>query len=194
MPWLYFSQNDKPHLAWTKNWQARIQERLMALETVQIGPGCFVAPEARIFAEPRRPVVIGAGVSIAAHAYVHGPVELADGVSLNPYVWIEGGRAGVFVGKGSRLATHVRIMAFEHGFAPDAPIAEQPTRSLGVHLGADVWVGAGVGITDGVRIGDHAIIAMGAVVTRDVPEWAIVAGVPARIIGDRRTWSGPTPT
>ncbi len=44
-----------------------------------------------------------------------------------------------------------------------------------------------VGIPDEVHIGDHAVVAMGAVVTRDVPAWAIVAGVPARVQGDRRT-------
>jgi acetyltransferase-like isoleucine patch superfamily enzyme len=50
-----------------------------------------------------------------------------------------------------------------------------------------VWIGANAGITDGVRIGDHAVVAMGAVVTKDVPDWAIVAGLPAVVVGDRRT-------
>ena len=60
---------------------------------------------------------------------------------------------------------------------------EQPVTSRGIVLGADVWVGANAGITDGVTVGDHAVIAMGAVVTKDVPAWAVVAGVPARVIG-----------
>lgn len=58
--------------------------------------------------------------------------------------------------------------------------------SRGITLGVDVWVGANAGITDGVTVGDHAVIGMGAVVTSDVPPWAIVGGVPARVIGDRR--------
>jgi acetyltransferase-like isoleucine patch superfamily enzyme len=51
-----------------------------------------------------------------------------------------------------------------------------------------VWIGANAGITDGVRIGDHAVVGMGAVVTADVPDWAVAGGVPARILGDRRRW------
>lgn len=49
-------------------------------------------------------------------------------------------------------------------------------------------VAAEVRITDGVQIGNHAVVAMGAVVCNDVPEWAIVGGVPARVLGDRRNW------
>ena len=49
-----------------------------------------------------------------------------------------------------------------------------------------MWIGANAGVTDGVTIGDHAVVAMGAVVTRDVAPWSIVAGVPAAKIGDRR--------
>ncbi len=70
--------------------------------------------------------------------------------------------------------------------APDRPIRAQPVRSRGITVGEDVWMGANAGVTDGVEIGPHAVVGMGAVVTRDVPAWAIVGGAPARIIGDRR--------
>ena len=67
-----------------------------------------------------------------------------------------------------------------------------PLRSQGIDIGRDVWVGANAGITDGVRIGDGAVVAMGAVVTRDVPPGAVVAGVLARVIGERSTWGAET--
>lgn len=49
-------------------------------------------------------------------------------------------------------------------------------------IGDDVWIGTNAMVLDGVRIGNHAVVAAGAVVTKDVPEYAIVGGVPAKII------------
>lgn len=185
MPWLYFSLKPK-HLEWAEPWQAQVQAALQAKETVAIGPGCFIAPEAAIFGEPGRRVQLGAKCSVAAHAFLHGPLTLGDGVSINARASLDGGAKGITIGAGTRIASGACLYAFDHGLSPERTIAEQPVTSRGIVLGEDVWVGAQAGITDGVTVGDHAVIAMGAVVTRDVPPWAIVAGVPARVIGDRR--------
>jgi acetyltransferase-like isoleucine patch superfamily enzyme len=187
MPWLYFSLKPR-HREWAEAWQREVQERLRRLETVEIAEGCFIAPEAKLFAEPGRTIHIGPGVSIAAEAFVHGPVWLEAGVSLNARVSLDGGAGGIRIGEGSRIATGATLYAFDHGLEPSRPVREQPVTSRGIVLGKDVWVGANAGVTDGVHIGDHAVVGMGAVVTRDVPAWAIVAGVPARVIGDRRHW------
>ena len=186
MPWLWLEA--KPSIrAWAEPWQAEIQARLRALEAVEIGEGCFIAPEARIFAEPNRPVRIGDRVTIAAEAFLHGPITLGDDVSINARVSMDGGRAGIRIGAGVRIATDAKLFAFDHGIDPSDEIGRQPVRSQGITIGRDVWIAAGAGVTDGVTIGDHAVVGMGAVVTRDVPAWAIVAGVPARVIGDRRS-------
>jgi acetyltransferase-like isoleucine patch superfamily enzyme len=172
--------------AWAQPWQDELQARLRALEAVDIGAGCFIAPQAKLFAEPKRPIVLGDRVTIAAEVFLHGPITLGDDVSINPRVNMDGGRVGIRVGAGTRIATAVNIFAFDHGIAADAEIRAQPVRSRGITIGRDVWIGAGAGVTDGVTIGDHAVVGMGAVVTRDVPAWAIVGGVPAVVIGDRR--------
>jgi acetyltransferase-like isoleucine patch superfamily enzyme len=185
MPWLYFTLKPEQRV-WAEAWQARVQARLAALETITFGEGCFVAPEARLFAEPRRPIAVGPRTTIAAEVFLHGPIALGADVSLNPRVVIDGGSRGVTVGDDTRIATGVTIYGFDHRMEPDRPIRAQPVRSRGVRIGRDVWIGAGAGITDGVTVGDHAVVAMGAVVTRDVEPWAIVGGVPARVIGDRR--------
>lgn len=189
MPWLYFSL--KPHhREWVDAWQREVQQRFRELETVTIGEGCFIAPEAKLFAEPFRTLVIGDGCSIAADAFVHGPIVLGSGVSLNARVSLDGGSAGITIGDGTRIATGAALYAFDHGIAPDRPIRGQPVRSRGIRVGSDVWIGANAGVTDGAEIGDHAVVGMGAVVTRDVPPWAIVAGSPARVVGDRRERPG----
>jgi acetyltransferase-like isoleucine patch superfamily enzyme len=186
MPWLYFQA--KPEIrAWAMPWQRAIHARLASLEHVFIHEDAFIAPSARIFAEPQRPVHVAAGASVAADCFVHGPVMLGEHASLNPRVTVDGGRAGVRIGKDTRIATGATLFAFDHGLDEGALIRAQPTRSLGIEIGQDVWIGANAGITDGVRIHDHAVVGMGAVVTRDVEAYVIVGGVPARPIGDRRT-------
>ena len=185
MPWLYFTLKAK-HRLWAEAWQAEVQAFLRDQETVEIGAGCFIAPEAALFGEPGRPVIIGDGCAIAAQAFLHGPIQLAKGVSINAGARLDGGAKGIVIGEGTRIASGAAIYAFDHGMAPDRAIRDQPVVSKGIVIGADCWIGANAGITDGVRIGDHAVVAMGAVVTRDVSDWAIVAGVPAQVIGDRR--------
>ena len=186
MPWLYFALKAR-HRAWAEAWQAEVQARLIAQETIQVGQGSFIAPDAGIFGEPGRDVVIGDRCAIATQAFLHGPITLGNDVSVNVGARLDGGRKGLVVGDGTRIASGAALYAFDHGLRPDRDLREQPVRSRGIRVGRDVWIGANAGITDGVIIGDHAVVAMGAVVTRDVAEWAIVAGVPAVVIGDRRS-------
>jgi carbonic anhydrase/acetyltransferase-like protein (isoleucine patch superfamily) len=69
--------------------------------------------------------------------------------------------------------------------ARDRPIAEQPLPREGVEIEEDCWLGAGVIVVDGVRIGRGSVVGAGAVVTKDLPPWTLAAGVPARPIGTR---------
>lgn len=184
MPWMY-PRLKAADRAWATAWQRTIHEQLMAFEDVVIAPGAFVAPSARLFAEPGRRVTVGEGVCVGHEVFIHGPASIGDDVTLNPRVVIEGGKAGVTLGAGCRVATGARLFAFDHGMASGQSIREQPVRSRGIRVGADVWIGAGAGVTDGVTVGDGAVIAMGAVVTRDVAAGAKVGGVPATVIGAR---------
>jgi acetyltransferase-like isoleucine patch superfamily enzyme len=185
MPWLYFSLKAK-HLAWAKPWQDAIQQQLRQLETIQIGEQCFIAPQAQLFAEPGRDISIGNQCMIGADVFMHGPIQLGDEVAINHGCSLDGGRNGIKIGNQTRIANNVTIYAFNHGMSPDTPIYKQPATSKGVVIGQDVWIGAQAGIVDGVTIGAHAVIGMGCIVTKDVPDYAIVGGNPARVIGDRR--------
>lgn len=165
---------------WAEAWQREVHAALTRYEDVVIDPSAFVSPDAHLFAEPGRAIVIGPGAAVGAEVFVHGPVTVGAHTSLNPRVVLDGGRAGVVLGQGVRVATGASLFAFDHGTAADLPIREQPVRSRGIRVGDDVWIGANAGITDGVTVGDGAVVAMGAVVTHDVEPGWLVGGVPAR--------------
>lgn len=86
---------------------------------------------------------------------------------------------GVSLGGGCQIGHNVVFATLNHGLAPED---RQTTYPAPITLGKNVWVGSNSTILQGVTIGDNAVIAAGAVVTKDVPENTIVGGVPARII------------
>jgi len=114
------------------------------------------------------PIVIGEGCDIGANTLI----TAASGVYLEPAVLIAG---NCYIG-GSRYVTE-RL---------DVPIMHQGWYSRGpVHIGTGTWLGAGVTVLDGVRIGRGCIVGAGSVVTRDLPDHSVALGVPARRMQQR---------
>ncbi len=81
------------------------------------------------------------------------------------------------------MGPRVSLLAEQHVIdRVDIPMREQGTRRKGIIIEDDVWLGANCCVLDGVTVGRGAVVGAGAVVTKDVPPFAIVGGVPARII------------
>ena len=181
MPWLYYSLKPK-HRAWAEAWQQEYQDYLMQMETVEIGKNCFISPLAHIFAERGRKIVIGDNTFIAADCTLHGPLDIGREVAINHHCILDGGRVGIKLHDQVRIAAYSHLYAFDHGMDLDTPIYQQPVRSQGIEIGRDVWLGAHVGIKDGVSIAEHAIVGMNSMVTKNVAAREVVAGNPARFI------------
>jgi acetyltransferase-like isoleucine patch superfamily enzyme len=105
-------------------------------------------------------------------------------------VSLDGGRKGIAIGNNTRIAAYSYAYAFNHGMQADRLICDQAVTSQGIQIGNDVWIGANTGIVDGVKIGDHAVVGMGSIVTKSVADYTKVAGNPARIIGNRAASTG----
>jgi maltose O-acetyltransferase len=115
-----------------------------------------------------------------AHFTSRGRVEIGTGTTLDRNAWLDG-RGGLFIG--DHVATGPGVMFLTADHDPQCP--QFSGRLEPVRVGDRAWLGARALVLPGVTIGEGAIVAAGAVVTRDVPPYAIVGGVPARIIGQR---------
>ncbi|QIC76368.1 MULTISPECIES: DapH/DapD/GlmU-related protein [Acinetobacter] len=181
MPWLYWSLKPKNRV-WAEAWQKDYQAYLMEMETVEIGENCFISPLAHIFAEPGRKIIIGDNTFIAADCTLHGPLHIGSEVAINHHSILDGGRVGIKIHDQVRIAAYCHLYAFDHGMDLAQPIYQQPVRSQGIEIERDVWLGAHVGVKDGIKIGAHAVVGMHSMVTKDIESRAIVAGNPARLI------------
>lgn len=89
----------------------------------------------------------------------------------------------VCIGNHVNLAQGVVVSGLNHNFKdPNRRIDEQGVSTSLVTINDDVWIGANSVITAGVSIGRHSVVAAGSVVTKDVPEYSVVAGSPAKVI------------
>jgi acetyltransferase-like isoleucine patch superfamily enzyme len=138
-------------------------------------------------------VWIGDGTKIRCH---EGVVEIGDKTVLGQECTISAYQR-VRIGRQCVIADRAMFIDFDHGMVE----VERPIRVQGIYkretiVGSNVWIGYGACILRGVRVGDNAVIGTSAVVTKDVPANAVVAGVPAKVIRMReapQTLSWPDP-
>lgn len=149
---------------------------------------------------------VGAGVRILRGSLVEGNVEIEDKTvicrwsvvqSLGGWIRIGArssvgdfcnlyGQGGLLIGRDVLMASGVRLMTAEHTFESRIlTIREQPEHVAPTVIGNGAWLASNCVVLSGVTVGTGAIVAAGAVVTRDVDPFTVVAGIPARVLRER---------
>lgn len=132
---------------------------------------------------------IGNGVFIGRNTILsckNGDLRLEDGANLGFNCEIYSA-SEVTVGKNVLMAAYVYLVGGTHTFQrTDVPILQQERVSAGIRVGDNSWLGAHAVVFDGVNIGKECIIGAGAIINHDIADWKIAAGVPAKVIKDRR--------
>lgn len=157
---------------------------IVASKNVFIGKWTFIAVDR---------LVLGEGVSVDARCMLSGKeISIGDGTNVHGECRFVLGDAVLNVGKFCAISNRVSIWGIDHNTSLASLQAKFYHNVLGVEydfvtkgemsIGNDVLIGQGAIILPGVRVGDGAVVGAGSVVTKDVPSYSIVAGVPARLI------------
>lgn len=118
---------------------------------------------------------------------IEGVLHVGDNVNLISPCRIGGSSLyKVTIGSGTWVAPNAYIVPTTHAYKRrDLTISQQGTKGGDIIIGEDCWIGINVVISPGVTIGKGAVIGANSVVTKDIPEYAIAVGAPAKVIGCR---------
>ena len=134
-----------------------------------------------------RPLLLSCGSHVNVErgaTFASGQVSIGDHSGIGVDAYLQG---PVAIGKHVMMAPQVVIFTANHIFASrTVPMRLQgSTEARPVVIEDDVWLGQRCMVMPGLRIGRGAVVAAGAIVTKDVPQFAVVAGNPARVVGER---------
>ena len=162
---------------------------LVRLRCAGVGAGSVVHPPATLY----NPAVIriGAGTVVREHAWLNGgraegsaPVlTIGDGCYVGRFAHVNAAH-GVVIEDKVLIADRVYISDIDHEYRKSGlPVIDQGVRSKGpVRLKSGCWIGAGAVILPGVTVGRNAVVGANSVVVKDVPDFTVVGGVPAKVL------------
>lgn len=131
---------------------------------------------------------LGKGSSVSSGVKINYPrgIEISDHAGIARDANLDG-RGGIVIGEYAIIGFESIILTSTHKYSrKDVPIKKQGMFCAPVKIGKDAWIGCRAIILPGVTIGDGAIVGAGAVVTKDVPPYAVYGGVPAGPIKHRK--------
>ncbi|GAA2393077.1 acyltransferase [Streptomyces glaucosporus] len=154
------------------------QGTLFGTEWIEMGDHCVIGAE----------VTLTAGMMPDLDLGPETVLRLGDGVVLGrgSHVVADTAQAPVTIGNDVFCGPYVYITSTNHSYDdPHTPIGRQWPRSAPVEIGAGSWLGTGAVVLPGARLGRNVVVAAGAVVRGEVPDHAVVAGAPAKVV---RRW------
>lgn len=175
--WLPFAK--LPRLWAFASLQAHLRTRVPASTTIlgtpevhgtgqiELGTNLYLYPGLYLETRDRGAITIG------------DSAVLSRGVHLVAY-------AGIEIGSGAMIGEYASVRDANHDYRGPGPLRNAGHHASRVRIGCNAWIGRGATVLPGVIIGDHAVVGANAVVTRDVPAYAVVGGVPARPLSSRR--------
>jgi len=148
---------------------------------------CVVSLQARVQVTKR--ITFGKGTVVKPFAIIttnKGYIKIGKNCAISSFDHISNMDGDVTIGDHVRMGPHVVIMGSRRNYKDsNVLIVNQGHSERGIRIGNDVLVGAGAILVDGCEIGEGAVIGAGSVVTKSVPPYTIVAGIPAEVIGER---------
>jgi acetyltransferase-like isoleucine patch superfamily enzyme len=160
-------------------------------DNVHFGEHIFIGDRVVIYKSKNGGAVhIGRGSKIHRDTIIEtgvgGKLIIGNDTHIQPRCQFSAYLGSIIIGSGVQIAPNCAFYPYSHGFAPDIRIKEQPLQTKGgIMIEDDAWVGFGVILLDGARIGKGAVVGAGSVVSQFVPDYTIAAGVPARIMKKR---------
>jgi serine acetyltransferase len=116
----------------------------------------------------------GASITVGDNAWISKDVMIAANASIG-------------IGANTMIGEFSSIRDAEHGCeSTEIPMRFQGLTAESIQIGDDVWIGRGVAVLKGVTIGKGSIVGANAVVTRDIPDYSIAVGIPARVVKTRK--------
>ncbi|MEM1434904.1 MAG: acyltransferase [Pseudomonadota bacterium] len=165
---------------------ARVKHDLLTM-----GNHCFIGDSVVVYLDEN-----GSDVELADEVHIHEStiLQTGDGGSLRigkmthiqPRCQFSAYCGDILIGERVEIAPQCAMYPYNHSMVKSQPIRSQPLFSrAGIKVGDDAWLGFGAVLLDGAHVGEGAVVAAHSVVTSRIPDFAIAAGAPAKVIGER---------